>query len=101
VQDKKKSRAFYRQMPHAVEFMSTAPQFSMLFLFKITIDHEYGCIWINRIFTSAMEKYIVGKRSMECKQKQLGGLVRNKIKHRKKYKIGKSLTPLGKITIVL
>jgi hypothetical protein len=27
--------------------------------------------------------------------------VRNKIKHRKKYKIGKSLTPLGKITIVL
>jgi hypothetical protein len=28
-----------------------------------------------------MEKYIVGKRSMECKQKQLGGLVRNKIKH--------------------
>jgi hypothetical protein len=25
--------------------------------------------------------------------------VRNKIKHRKKYKIGKSLTPLGKITI--
>ena len=30
----KKSRAFYRQM-HAVQFMSTAPQFSMLFLFKI------------------------------------------------------------------
>ena len=32
VQDKKKSRAFYRQM-HAVQFMSTAPppQFSMLF----------------------------------------------------------------------
>ena len=48
-----------------------------------------------------MEKYIAGKRSMECKQKQLGGLVRNKIKHRKKYKIGKSPTPLGKITIVL
>jgi hypothetical protein len=47
------------------------------------------------------EKYIAGKRSMECKQKQLGGLVRNKIKHRKKYKIGKSPTPLGKITIVL
>jgi hypothetical protein len=46
-----------------------------------------------------MEKYIAGKRSMECKQKQLGGLVRNKIKHRKKYKIGKSPTPLGKITI--
>jgi hypothetical protein len=38
---------------------------------------------------------------MECKQKQLSGLVRNKIKHRKKYKIGKSPTPLGKITIVL
>ena len=48
-----------------------------------------------------MEKYIAGKRSMECKQKQLGGLVRNKIKHWKKYKIGKSPTPLGKITIVL
>ena len=48
-----------------------------------------------------MEKYIAGKRSMECKQKQLGGLVRNKIKHRNKYKIGKSPTPLGKITIVL
>jgi hypothetical protein len=46
-----------------------------------------------------MEKYIAGKRSMECKQKLLGGLVRNKIKHRKKYKIGKSPTPLGKITI--
>jgi hypothetical protein len=30
----KKSRAFYRQV-HAVQFMSTAPQFSMLFLFKI------------------------------------------------------------------
>ena len=30
-----------------------------------------------------MEKYIAGKRSMECKQKQLGGLVRNKIKNRK------------------
>ena len=28
-------------------------------------------------------------------------LVRNKIKHRKKYKIGKSPTPLGKISIVL
>ena len=28
-------------------------------------------------------------------------IVRNKIKHRKKYKIGKSPTPLGKITIVL
>ena len=27
--------------------------------------------------------------------------MRNKIKHRKKYKIGKSPTPLGKITIVL
>ena len=27
-------------------------------------------------------------------------LVRNKIKHRKKYKIGKSPTPLGKISIV-
>ena len=27
--------------------------------------------------------------------------VRNKIKHRKKYKIGKSSTPLGKISIVL
>ena len=48
-----------------------------------------------------MEIYIAVKRSMECKQKQLGGLVRNKIKHRKKYKIGKSPTPLGKITIVL
>jgi hypothetical protein len=48
-----------------------------------------------------MEKYIAGKRSMECKQKQLGGLLRNKIKHWKKYKIGKSPTPLGKITIVL
>jgi hypothetical protein len=34
-----------------------------------------------------MEKYIAGKRSMECRQKQLGGLVRNKIKHWKKYKI--------------
>ena len=33
---------------------------------------RYGCIWINRIFTSAMEKLIAGKRSMECKQKQLG-----------------------------
>jgi hypothetical protein len=44
---------------------------------------------------------LAGKRSMECKQKQLGGLVRNKIKHRKKYKIGKSPTPLGNITIVL
>ena len=42
-----------------------------------------------------METYIAGKRSMGCKQKQLGGLVRNKIKHRKKYKIGKSPTPLG------
>ena len=42
-----------------------------------------------------MEKYIAGKRSMECKQKQLCGLVRNKIKHRKKYKIGKSPTPLA------
>jgi hypothetical protein len=31
-----------------------------------------------------MEKYIAGKRLMECKQKQLGDLVRNKIKHRKK-----------------
>jgi hypothetical protein len=48
-----------------------------------------------------MEKYIEGRRSIECKQKQLGGLVTNKIKHRKKYKIGKSPTPLGKITIVL
>ena len=48
-----------------------------------------------------MEKYIAGKRSMECKQKQLGGLVRNKIKHRTKYKIGKSPTPEGKISIVL
>ena len=48
-----------------------------------------------------MEIYIAVERSMECKQKQLGGLVRNKIKHRKKYKIGKSTTPLGKITIVL
>ena len=28
-------------------------------------------------------------------------LVRNKIKHRKKHKIGKSRTPLGKISIVL
>ena len=28
-------------------------------------------------------------------------LVRNKIKHRKKFKIGKSPTPLGKITMVL
>jgi hypothetical protein len=28
-------------------------------------------------------------------------LVRNKIKHRKKYKIRKSLTPLGKISVVL
>ena len=28
-------------------------------------------------------------------------LVRNKIKHRKKYKIEKSPTPLGKISIVL
>jgi hypothetical protein len=33
-----------------------------------------------------MEKYIAGKRSMECKQKQL---------------IGKSPTPEGKISIVL
>jgi hypothetical protein len=37
-----------------------------------------GCIWINRIFTSAMEKQIAGKRSMECKQKQLEYNVFNK-----------------------
>jgi hypothetical protein len=82
-----------------------------------------------------MEKYIAGKRSMECKQitllftqskQTLTGREpekrikhrerctlasscnnvppvtnRNKIKHRNKYKIGKSPTPLGKITIVL
>ena len=29
--------------------------------------------------------------------KPIGCLVRNKIKYQKKYKIGKSLTPLGKI----
>ena len=39
-----------------------------------------------------MDKKIAGKRSMECKQNNFKGVyrtVRNKIKHRKKYKIGK------------
>jgi hypothetical protein len=51
-----------------------------------------------------MDKQIAGKRSMECKQnnsKSVYRTVRNKIKHRKKYKIGKSPTPLGKISFVL
>jgi hypothetical protein len=42
-----------------------------------------------------MEKYIAGKRSMQCKQKQLGGLVRNKIKHRKKVQDSKISDTLG------
>jgi hypothetical protein len=39
-----------------------------------------------------MEKYIAGKRAMECKQKQLGGLVRNKIKQKPKVKPLKKLS---------
>ena len=43
----------------------------------------------------------VRKKNSERNGRSLRCLVRNKIKHRKKYKIGKSPTPLGKITIVL
>jgi hypothetical protein len=42
-----------------------------------------------------------GKTLDGMETKTIRCLVRNKIKHRKKYKIGKSPTPLGKITIVL
>ena len=59
--------------------------------FKILPRH--GCIWINRIFTLAMEKKLPENARWNV-NKTIRCLVRNKIKHRKKCKIGKSPTPL-------
>ena len=59
--------------------------------FKIILPRN-GCIWINRIFTLAMEKKLQENARWKV-NKTIRCLVRNKIKHRKKYKIGKSPTP--------
>ena len=96
---------------HAVQFMSTAVVVTFIIYllntltlyfirntFKILPRHGY--IWINRIFTLAMEKKLRENARWNV-NKTIRCLVRNEIKHRKNYKIGKSPTPLDKISIVL